>query len=51
PSLPQFGARIFASASGASVYTAHTAYWDAGNPALDSIARITLGGGYHAAVR
>lgn len=51
PSLPQFGARIFASAPGASVYTAHTAYWDAGNPALDSIARITLGGSYQAAAR
>jgi uncharacterized protein YukE len=51
PSLPQFGARIFASAARASVYTAHTAYWDAGNPALESVARITLGGSYHAAVR
>lgn len=51
PSLPQFGARVFASAAQTSVYTAHTAYWDVGNPALDSVARITLGGGYHAAVR
>ncbi|GAA4922618.1 alpha/beta hydrolase [Actinoplanes utahensis] len=39
PSHPGFGARIFASQIGAG----HLGYWDRDRPALDSLARITLG--------
>jgi hypothetical protein len=39
PADPEFGGRIFASAAGG-----HAGYWDAGNPALDGIARLTLTG-------
>jgi Alpha/beta hydrolase len=39
PSDPDFGGRTFGSAS-----RGHTGYWDPGNPALDGMARITLGG-------
>ena len=39
PSAPEFGARAFpGSAAG------HAGYWDAGNPALDGMARIALTG-------
>ncbi|MEV4759818.1 alpha/beta hydrolase [Micromonospora sp. NPDC049559] len=38
PVDPGFGARVFAGAP-----RGHTGYWDAGNPALDSMARIALG--------
>ena len=40
PSHPGFGARVFASQGDAG----HLGYWDSGRPALDSLARITLGG-------
>jgi hypothetical protein len=39
PSDPSFGARVFASQPGAG----HTGYWEAGGPALDALAGITLG--------
>lgn len=39
PSDPAFGARIFASQAGAG----HLGYWDPGRPALDGLARITVG--------
>jgi hypothetical protein len=39
PSDPDFGGRIFASAD-----RGHVGYWDAGNPALDGIARLTVTG-------
>ncbi|MDI6098508.1 alpha/beta hydrolase [Actinoplanes sp. NEAU-A12] len=40
PSEPGFGARVFRSQLDAG----HLGYWDAGKPALDALARITLGG-------
>jgi hypothetical protein len=39
PSGAAFGAQVFGSDP-----RGHTGYWDAGNPALDSMARITLDG-------
>ncbi|RKR90135.1 alpha/beta hydrolase family protein [Micromonospora pisi] len=39
PSGADFGARVFGAGT-----DGHTGYWNAGNPALDSIARITLDG-------
>jgi hypothetical protein len=38
PSDPAFGAHVFASGSGG-----HVGYWEPGNPALDTMAAITLG--------
>ena len=38
PASPAFGGGIFASAP-----RGHSGYWDAGNPALDGMARIVLG--------
>ncbi|BCY05600.1 alpha/beta hydrolase [Actinoplanes sp. L3-i22] len=40
PSDPAFGARVFGSQWNAG----HLGYWDPGRPALDALARITLGG-------
>jgi len=40
PSDPAFGARRFASQDDAG----HLGYWDPGRPALDALAKITLGG-------
>ncbi|MFC4065573.1 alpha/beta hydrolase [Actinoplanes subglobosus] len=40
PSEPGFGARVFSSQFDAG----HLGYWDRGEPALDALARITLGG-------
>ncbi|WP_433793359.1 alpha/beta hydrolase [Actinoplanes sp. CA-252034] len=40
PSDPGFGARVFPSQFDAG----HLGYWDRGGPALDALARITLGG-------
>ncbi|GIE33427.1 hypothetical protein Ait01nite_064720 [Actinoplanes italicus] len=40
PSQPGFGARVFPSQFDAG----HLGYWDQGEPALDAITRITLGG-------
>jgi hypothetical protein len=40
PSEPGFGAHVFASQFDAG----HLGYWDRGRPALDALARITLGG-------
>jgi hypothetical protein len=40
PSEPGFGARVFPSRLGAG----HLGYWDRGEPALDALTRITLGG-------
>jgi hypothetical protein len=40
PSDPAFGARVFPSQPDAG----HLGYWDPGRPALDDLARITLGG-------
>jgi hypothetical protein len=40
PSDPGFGARVFGSQASAG----HLGYWDPGHPALDNLARITLGG-------
>ncbi|HWS38204.1 MAG TPA: alpha/beta hydrolase [Actinoplanes sp.] len=39
PSHPSFGGRVFASQAGAG----HLGYWDEDRPALDAMARITLG--------
>ncbi|WP_329111090.1 alpha/beta hydrolase family protein [Micromonospora sp. NBC_01699] len=39
PSGPAFGGQVFPGRS-----DGHTGYWDAGNPALDAVARITLDG-------
>jgi hypothetical protein len=47
PSDPGFGARVFATQTDAG----HLGYWEPGRPALDNLARITLGGGYQAGVR
>jgi hypothetical protein len=47
PSDPSFGARVFAAQQDAG----HLGYWDPGRPALDSLARITLGGAYQDQVR
>ncbi len=47
PSDPAFGARVFASQADAG----HVGYWQPGRPALDNLARITLGGAHLAAVR
>jgi pimeloyl-ACP methyl ester carboxylesterase len=46
PSDEAFGARVFASQPDAG----HLRYWDPGRPALDNLARITLGGAYQAQV-
>lgn len=46
PSDPAFGAHVFGGAA-----HGHTGYWDRGNPALDNLARITLGGAHQAGVR
>ncbi|SDT71074.1 alpha/beta hydrolase [Actinoplanes derwentensis] len=40
PSHPSFGGRVFASQADAG----HLGYWDEDRPALDAMARITLGG-------
>ncbi|BCJ44345.1 hypothetical protein GCM10010168_11580 [Actinoplanes ianthinogenes] len=40
PSDPRFGARVF----GTQWNGGHVGYWDQGKPALDALARITLGG-------
>ncbi|BEL09949.1 hypothetical protein Q0Z83_081400 [Actinoplanes sichuanensis] len=40
PSEPGFGARVFPSQFDAG----HLGYWDRGGPALDALARLTLGG-------
>ena len=40
PSEPGFGARVF----GSQLDAGHLGYWDTGKPALDALARITLGG-------
>jgi hypothetical protein len=40
PSQPGFGARVFPSQFDAG----HLGYWDRGEPALDALTRITLGG-------
>ena len=46
PVDPGFGGRVFhGDARG------HSGYWDRGNPALDGMARITLGGDHQLAVR
>jgi hypothetical protein len=42
PADPGFGARVFAAQHDAG----HLGYFDPGRPALDSLARITLGGAY-----
>ena len=42
PSLAGFGARVFASDPRPAPTTAHMAYWEHGNVALDNIARIAL---------
>jgi hypothetical protein len=47
PSDAAFGARVFASQADAG----HVGYWEPGRPALDNLARITLGGTHQAAVR
>lgn len=46
PSDPRFGARVFTSQPDAG----HLGYWDPGRPALDSLARIALGGPHQAQV-
>lgn len=51
PSRTGFGGQVFSSDADARFRAAHAAYWDAGNVALDNIARITLGGSYQAGVR
>lgn len=38
PADPGFGGRVFSSGRGG-----HTGYWEAGNPALDGMARVVLG--------
>ncbi len=40
PSDAEFGARVFSTQPAAG----HLGYWDTGKPALDALARITLGG-------
>ncbi|WP_436523923.1 alpha/beta hydrolase [Actinoplanes sp. HUAS TT8] len=40
PSDPEFGARVF----GSQWNGGHLGYWEPGRPALDALARITLGG-------
>lgn len=47
PVDPSFGARVFTSQPDAG----HVDYWEPGRPALDALARITLGGTHQAAVR
>jgi hypothetical protein len=46
PSDAAFGARVFASQTDAG----HLGYWDPGRPALDNLARITLGGSHQSQV-
>ncbi|MCP2326519.1 hypothetical protein HDA40_005026 [Hamadaea flava] len=43
PADDRFGGRVFEAADNANPISAHLAYWDRGNPALDNVGRIAAG--------